>query len=242
MIHGAPGAAKPRGAPAAGGYASAPPSRHARALGALRAARTARAAAGVLLSTALPAPAAWACADTWPFGNCYFNSFAGGLRGAQQRGWRSSTDYWAASYWQACEWLSQHAEPGAGVFVSVAWHVGDAVARLRLRSDLHLLSSPESPRYGYPDVLYVMYVTHRAFYGPATWALEEAPELVHEIRVQDAPILRIHRVDEPGEVRRLLDALVAGDVSALARLTELVPERLHRDASFMIKAPPRLWR
>ena len=165
----------------------------------------ARAGAGALLAGALLAPAAWACADTWPFGNCYWNGFAGGLSGAQRNGWRSSTDYWAASYWQGFDWLSQHAEPDAGVFVTVAWHVADAIAPLRLRPDLQLLSSPDAPKYGYPKVLYVAYVTHKAFYGPATWELEQESVPVHQIDVQGAPILRIHRVDDPGQVRRVLD-------------------------------------
>ena len=165
----------------------------------------ARAAAGAVLAAALLAPAAWACADTWPFGNCYWNGFAGGLEGAQRNEWRSSTDYWAASYWQGFDWLSQHAEPDAGVFVTVAWHVADAIAPLRLRPDLQLLSSPDAPKYGYPRVLYVAYVTNHAFYGPVTWALEQQSVPVLQIEVQGAPILRIHRVDDPAQVRHLLD-------------------------------------
>jgi len=165
----------------------------------------ARAAAGALLAAALLAPAAWACVDTWPFGNCYWNGFAGGLSGAQRNGWRSSTDYWAASYWQGFDWLSQHAEPDAGVFVTVAWHVADAIAPLRLRPDLKLLSSPNAPKRGYPKVLYFAYVTNKAFYGPATWELEQDSVPVLQIEVQGAPILRIHRVDDEDEVRRLLD-------------------------------------
>jgi len=54
-------------------------------------------------------------------------------------------------------------------------------------------------------VLYVAYVTHKAFYGPATWELEQESVPVHQIDVQGAPILRIHRVDDPGQVRRVLD-------------------------------------
>ncbi len=237
----------------------------------------ARVAGGVLLLGALLAPAAWACISTWPFGNCYWNGLAGGLAGAQARGWKSATDYWAASYWQAFDWLSRAAEPEAGVLVPVAWHVADAIQPLRLRGDLMLWSSPAAPQHGTSEVLYVAYVTHRAFYGPVSWALDHESVPVHELRVQGAPILRIHRFDDPGQVRRLLrmwrsrsdpreaaqrfrewhlqeaaprqdeveallDRLLGGDAVAMNRLSELVPERLHRDVALMLKAPPSLWR
>src|SRR6185369_1701378 len=99
----------------------------------------------------------------------------------------------------------------------------------------------------------------------------------HEIDVQGAPILRIHRIDVPADVHdllelgrtrndpraaagrfatwldaappelhaeidRQLDALAAGDTAALQHLADLIPERLHRDAAFMLSAPPRVWR
>jgi|GEM_PF-628060 len=237
----------------------------------------ARAAGGVLLAAALLAPAAWACATTWPFGNCYWNAFAGGLQGAQMRGWKSATDYWAASYWQAFDWISRTAEPQAGVLVPVAWHVADAIQPLRLRGDIVLWSSPEAPSWGAPDVLYVAFVTNRPFYGPVAWMLEHEQAPVHEIRVQEAPILRIWRLDDPGLVRRvldqwhtrsdpreaarrfrewnlmqpaaqgdrveaLLDELIAGDATAMNRLEELLPQRLHRDVALMLAAPERYWR
>ncbi len=165
----------------------------------------ARAAGGVLLAGALFAAPALACASTWPFGNCYWSGLAGGLRGAQQRGWTSATDYWGASYWQAFEWLSLHAEPGAGVAAPVAWHVAEAIAPLRLRADLALVGSGEPAGAPLPPVLYVAYITHPPFYGPLTWALEDEGQPLHELRVQDAPILKIHRIAEPERMRRLLD-------------------------------------
>ena len=99
----------------------------------------------------------------------------------------------------------------------------------------------------------------------------------HEIEVQGAPILRIHRIAEPaeiarllalgrarfdpraaaarfaswlnaetpevrGEVHALLDRLLSRDPSAMLRLAELIPERLHRDTALMLRSPTRFWR
>lgn len=165
----------------------------------------ARVAGGVALAGALFAGPALACAGTWPFGNCYWSGLAGGLRGAQARGWTSATDYWGASYWQAFEWLSRNAEPGAGVAAPVAWHVAEAIAPLRLREDLRLVRSAEPAGAPLPPVLYVAYITHPPFYGPMTWELEDRGGAFHELRVQDAPILKIHRIADPARMRELLD-------------------------------------
>jgi hypothetical protein len=166
--------------------------------------RTARAACGAVLAAALLAGPALSCARTWPHGNCYYSELAGGLRGAQARGWTSATDYWAASYWQAFDWISERAEPGAGVLAPVAWHVAEAIAPLRLRPDLRLLRSGDEGA-DLPAVLYVAYVTHPPFYGPVAWELEDTGRPVHELRVQGAPIVRIHRIGEPARVRRMAD-------------------------------------
>ena len=172
-----------------------------------------RAGTALLGTAALFAAPAWAAADTWPHGNCYGNAFIGGLAGAQARGEASATDYWGASYWQGLQWLSARAEPGASVLVPVAWHVARAAAPIVLRPDLALLSEPPATP---PAVLYVMHVTHEAFYGSLTWELAEHDPPVHAIRVQGAPILMIHRLE--GEAARAaLDEWWSGLDPAAAR-------------------------
>ncbi|MBM3986231.1 MAG: hypothetical protein FJ296_11195, partial [Planctomycetes bacterium] len=181
----------------------------------------ARAAGGTALALGLFTGPLLASAGTWPFGNCYWSGLAGGLGGAQARGWTSATDYWGASYWQAFDWISQHAEPGAGVAAPVAWHVAEAVAPLRLRADLRLIGSGEPDDTPLPPVLYVAYITHPPFYGPMIWALEDAGEPLHALRVQGAPILKVQRIVDPARMRELL-GLYRGlsDPQAAARRVE----------------------
>lgn len=137
------------------------------------------------------APGVWATATTHPHGIAYFNAFVGGLEGAQTRGVREATDYWGNSYWEGLAWLDAHAEENATLIVPIARHIVDCAAPVRLRSDLHL------PRDGSGEAslpLYVMYITRPGWYTPLIAELDARPP-THEIRVQGAPILRIHRLD-----------------------------------------------
>ena len=155
----------------------------------------------VLLLAVFAAPAA-AVVTTWPFGTCYFNAFVGGLAGAQARGFPSATDYWAGSYWHELQWLNEQAEPGASLLVPLGPQVAAAAAPVRLRSDIRLL--PPLPREP-PAILYVMYITRRHFYDPVAHDLDEHDAPFHELRVQGGVILRMHRLDEPAAIARVLD-------------------------------------
>jgi hypothetical protein len=57
----------------------------------------------------------WALMSTHPYQTTYFNLLAGGLKGAQEKGIRSSCDYWLNSYKEAGRWLETHAARNANV-------------------------------------------------------------------------------------------------------------------------------
>ncbi len=136
-------------------------------------------------------PGALAVVRTHPNGVAYFNALIGGLEGAQARRFSDATDYWGNSYWQGFAWLDEHAEPGALLLVPVAEHVARAAAPVRMRRDLAFHTVGRGPER---DVIYVMTITRRGFYGPFMRALERASEPVHEIRVQGGTVLEIYRL------------------------------------------------
>jgi hypothetical protein len=136
--------------------------------------------------------------STYPFGIAYFNALVGGLAGAQAAGVPEATDYWGGSYWQGQAWLSEHADPESSLVVPIHDPVVRSTAPLRLRSDIRV-----QPRTAAkcPGTLWVMFVTHRGFYGRLTKYLEARAEPVHRIRVQGGTILAIYRL--AGEAEKL---------------------------------------
>ena len=162
-------------------------------------------------------PSLWATASVHPHGIAYYNSFVGGLAGAQARGIQDATDYWAASYWQAFDWISEHADKGAAVYVPVAPHVARCIAPLKLREDLRLL--PENPTE-LPDPLYVLYILGKGGGTPAVVQLEEdGKTVVHTRLVQGAPIHKIHKLSGASLAEiRLVVSRERRAQAALARL------------------------
>ena len=83
-----------------------------------------------------------------------------------------------------------------------AGHVVEAVADIRLRADIRLLSVVETVKklarrepFGRPDQgVYVMYVTRPAFYNDLARSAERGLSPVHEITVDGLPILKIFRL------------------------------------------------
>ena len=158
----------------------------------------------VLLPVAALAPGVLGVASTYPYGTCYFNSLVGGLAGAQKAGVPQATDYWAASYWHGAAWLSEHAEPNAGLYVPIAEQVAQVIAPVRLRPDIAL--GPDGLE-DCPGPIYVMYVTRRDFYGVLTRHLDANDTPVHEVLVQGGTILRIFRFESDAEKQALFAVL-----------------------------------
>lgn len=138
---------------------------------------------------------------THPNQICWFNAGSGGLSGARDRGLLEATDYWGNSYWQAADWLNQHAEKDSQVLVGVAAHVMKAAAPLKLRPDLRVddaalkAPDPEGP-------VYVVYFTRDNWFAPGIGDLDGRVEAAHVITVQGTPILKILRLARDDEFRR----------------------------------------
>jgi Dolichyl-phosphate-mannose-protein mannosyltransferase len=142
-----------------------------------------------------------ALVQTHPNQICWFNASAGGLSGARDRGLLEATDYWGNSYWQAADWLNQHAENDSQILMGVAAHVMKAAAPLKLRPDLRVddaaLKAPDPT-----GPVYVVYFTRDNWYAPGIGDLDARVEAAHEITVQGAAILKIIRLPKDDEFRR----------------------------------------
>ncbi len=97
-----------------------------------------------LLSISCVAPGAAAIARVTPYETTWFNSFAGGLAGAQRRGIADADDFWCQSCREAVGWLNEHAEKDAIVLDPFApWMIG-SLAKTELRPDLRFLGSDDA--------------------------------------------------------------------------------------------------
>jgi 4-amino-4-deoxy-L-arabinose transferase-like glycosyltransferase len=97
---------------------------------------------------ALPlAPCAWSLARSHPHEVAYWNAFAGGLRGARERGLAQACDYWGLSYRLGLRWINANAPQGALLAVPIVEHAVRLTAPVWLRPDLQLaaLTTPVSP-------------------------------------------------------------------------------------------------
>jgi hypothetical protein len=145
-----------------------------------------------------------------PFETAYWNAFAGGLRGAQQRGFAQSSDYWAASYRLGLDWLNENAPRDSLLVVPIAGHTVQLVAPVRLRPDIKLVGYPrsggvEAARQRMDAMrflaskrpLYVMFVPRR------DWSTELDRDCEARLRpaaawtLDDAPVLLIYRYVSP---------------------------------------------
>jgi hypothetical protein len=145
-----------------------------------------------------------------PFETAYWNAFAGGLRGAQQRGFAQSSDYWAASYRLGLDWLNENAPKDSLLVVPIAGHTVQLVAPVRLRTDIKLVGYPrsggaEAARQRMDAMrflaskrpLYVMFVPRR------DWSTELDRDCEARLRpaaawtLDDAPVLLIYRYVSP---------------------------------------------
>jgi hypothetical protein len=132
----------------------------------------------------------------------YYNALIGGLRGAHARGLADANDYWASSYRRGLAWIDANAGPDSFLVVGVGEHVVEAVADVRLRGDVRLLSLVETVKklarrepFGRPDQnVFLMYVTRPAFYNELVLSAERGLTPVHEITADGVPILKIFRL------------------------------------------------
>lgn len=156
-------------------------------------------------------------AVTWlshPFQITYWNTFAGGFKGARIDNQPQVGDYWGMSYRLGLEWLWQNAEPNAFVAVPVVEHAVRLVAPLRLRPDLQLLpvTRPTSPLIA-PDRLagtrdlarqgatvYVMFVERRDWVNELMIDCLTYLEPIAVWTLEGEPVLSIYRYRPPPDV------------------------------------------
>ncbi len=174
------------------------------------------------LSAALVASAVgWQTVQTLrlhPNGICYFNSFIGGLAGAQLWKAPGATDYWGNSYWQGLAWLDEHAERDALLIAPIATQVVRSAMPVRLRADVELWTRERDDG---TRPLYLMYITRKGWYKPVIRHLEKHARPAHEIAVQGAPILRIYRLGDDPASRDAL-ALWYRQIDSQDEITPLV--------------------
>ncbi len=185
----------------------------------------ARAAAGAVVIGSTLGWHAFQTLALHPNGICYFNSFIGGLAGAQRWQVPGATDYWGNSYWQGLAWLDEHAEPGSTVVAPIASQIVRSAVPVRLRPDLRLWT----PAFAHDRTIYLMYITRQGWYRPVIRWLEKNARPAHEILVQGGAILRIYRLgdDEQGrEAYRLWEREIESK-EEVARLVAWLRE--HRD-------------
>jgi hypothetical protein len=142
-----------------------------------------------------------------PFEIAYWNALAGGLGGAQARGWGGAGDYWALSYRLGLDWLNEHAPPRARLVVPVAPHTVRLVAPLRLRSDIQLLplTDASSPAIAPEEIaslkevagrrpVYVMFVYRRDWTNALVEYCREEVAPAAQWRVAGGVVLSIYRL------------------------------------------------
>jgi len=129
-----------------------------------------------------------------PFQHLYYNRIVGGLPGASEVfGPNEATDYWAASYRQGMDWLTENATSEAGLYTPVAPWLVDITAPLWLRPDLEIL--PEFNRGQITSLdsdLYVMFITRPVFYDQVAQYCVENLTPVYAIPVDGVEVLQIY--------------------------------------------------
>ncbi|MEM7028857.1 MAG: hypothetical protein AAF629_04645 [Chloroflexota bacterium] len=133
-----------------------------------------------------------------PYQHIYFNSLVGGLSGAHHEyQFPEATDYWGSSYREGIRWLNENVPENTQVYVSVAPHIVHLVDPIWLRDDLTIIEEAYLIEKNPVHVpIYVMTVTRKSLYDNLAAYCAARLEPVHEIVVDDVPILQIYRVEK----------------------------------------------
>jgi hypothetical protein len=135
--------------------------------------------------------AVWETARIHPYQSAYLNPVASGLGGERTDEW-VEVEYWGHAFKEGAEWLNEHTESDALVYVPFGDHVAAHYLAQEPESQLTAAEfvDPSRPRY-------LMFITRRALYTRIMHHAEIHWEPVFEIRRQDATLLRIYRNQAP---------------------------------------------
>lgn|GEM_PF-1739264 len=136
-------------------------------------------------------------ANYFPYQYIYFNSFVGGMRGAQRYFKQGEvTDYWAVSYREGIRWVNVHAGQNALVDVPIGDYLVNIPADLWLREDIKLISDNQVIDYrGTDREVYIMNITRPSFYKEVAHSCSNQPAVFEE-RVDGVTIMTIHRLQD----------------------------------------------
>lgn len=110
-----------------------------------------------------------------PYEYMYYNTYIGGEKGAFRR---FELDYWGTSYRKAADWMNEHANPGANVWVDGPAHL----LEMYLQDGFHLFSSYEEERADHYD-----YVVSPTRYNLDLNSYPEA-HIVHRVEKNGVPL------------------------------------------------------
>jgi hypothetical protein len=135
--------------------------------------------------------AGWETARTHPYQSAYLNPIASALGGDRTEEW-VEVEYWGRAFKEGAEWLNEHAEPDAVVYVPFGDHVAAHYLKRETESQITAaqFADPARPRY-------LMFITRRALYKRIMHHAETRWEPVFEIQRQRATLLRIYRNRAP---------------------------------------------
>lgn len=136
----------------------------------------------------------FALASMHPFQIAYFNEFAGGLRGAQEKRLDFAYDYSLHCYREGVRWINENAAPNANLLVINADSV-DLLRKYAIREDINfdLIRQTPIPRNSYVFLPY-RYTWPNVRYVPLGEMLLEATkhQNVYQIMRQDGVIMTIY--------------------------------------------------
>lgn len=144
----------------------------------------------------------WGIVETHPYQTTFFNAFAGGLKGAQNKAIPDTCDYWLNSYKEAGQWISKHAEANATVIAvygsgTLNSFNTELIKQSVQRPDLNLLRLPVIPakqdKILLPGNTYVIMVPFQyLLIGRLLLERSEEFQKVHRIERQGGEICSIY--------------------------------------------------
>lgn len=141
-------------------------------------------------------PNLYALISLHPYQTTYFNSLIGGLKGAQEKEFPFSCDYWFNSYRNAGKWLDKNAQSGSNCY---AYCFNEQLKYYISRLDLkHLSLSCKDNLLSIPPNTYIVMVPRKwwiymsYFNIDKTLSVLHKLEIVYQIKRQGGEILTIY--------------------------------------------------